>query len=73
MNDIKSAEDIRELANAFRESRTFLTAFELKIFTSLDKHLMTSDDVAQKLNSDPRATDRLMNALCAMGLLKKVH
>lgn len=73
MNDIKSAEDIRELANAFRESRTFLTAFELKIFTSLDKHLMTSDDVAQKLNSDSRATDRLMNALCAMGLLKKVH
>lgn len=73
MNDIKSAEDIRELANAFRESRTFLTAFELKIFTFLDKHLMTSDDVAQKLNSDSRATDRLMNALCAMGLLKKVH
>ena len=73
MNEIKSAEDIRELANSFRESRTFLTAFELKIFTVLDKHLMTSDEAAKKINADSRATDRLMNALCSMGLLKKVH
>jgi ubiquinone/menaquinone biosynthesis C-methylase UbiE len=73
MNEIKSAEDIRELANAFRESRTFLTAFELKIFSVLDNHMMTADEVARKINSDPRATDRLMNALCAMGILKKVH
>lgn len=73
MNEIKSAEDIRGLANAFRESRTFLTAFELKIFSVLDNHMMTADEVAQKINSDQRATDRLMNALCAMGILKKVH
>lgn len=73
MNEIKSAEDIREFANAFRESRTFLTAFELKIFSALDNHLLTSDEVAQRIKSDSRATDRLMNALCAMGLLKKVH
>jgi ubiquinone/menaquinone biosynthesis C-methylase UbiE len=73
MKEITSAEDIRELANSFRESRVFLTAFELKVFTVLDKHMMTSGEVAQKINSDPRATDRLMNALCAMGLLKKVH
>jgi len=73
MKEINSAEDIRELANSFRESRTFLTAFELKIFTVLDKHLMTSDEAAKKINSDSRATDRLMNALCSMGLLKKVH
>ncbi len=50
-----------------------LTAFELKIFTVLDKHLMTSDEAAKKINADSRATDRLMNALCSMGLLKKVH
>ena len=73
MKESNSAEDIRELANSFRESRTFLTAFELKIFTVLDKHLMTSDEAAKKINADSRATDRLMNALCSMGLLKKVH
>ena len=73
MKEITSAEDIRELANSFRESRTFLTAFEVKIFTVLDKHMMTSEEVSQKIIADPRATNRLMNALCAMGLLKKIH
>jgi len=73
VNEIKSADDIREVANSFRESRTLLTAFELKIFTVLDKHIMTSNEVSQKINSNARATDRLMNALCAMDLLKKVH
>jgi ubiquinone/menaquinone biosynthesis C-methylase UbiE len=73
MNELKSVEDIRELANSFRGSRTLLTAFELKIFTVLDKHMMTSGEVAQKINANPRAADRLMNALCAMDILKKVH
>jgi len=72
MKEIKSTEDIRELANAFRASRVLLSAFELKIFTVLDKHMMTSEDVSQKVNTDARATDRLMNALCGMGLIKKV-
>jgi ubiquinone/menaquinone biosynthesis C-methylase UbiE len=72
MNEIKSSEDIRLLANAFRESRILLSAFELKIFTVLNHHMMTSEEVAKKINSDVRATDRLMDALCGMGLLKKV-
>jgi ubiquinone/menaquinone biosynthesis C-methylase UbiE len=38
----------------------------------LDKHMMTSEEVSKRINADPRATDRLMNALCGMGLLKKV-
>jgi ubiquinone/menaquinone biosynthesis C-methylase UbiE len=73
MKEINSAEDMRELANSFRESRTLLSAFELKIFTVLNKHMMTSEEVAQKINANQRSTDRLMNALCAMGILKKVH
>ena len=72
MEEIKSPEDIRQLANAFRESRVLLSAFELEIFNILDKHMMTPDDVSKKINADSRATDRLMNALCGMGLLKKV-
>jgi len=73
MKDINSAEDIRELANAFRESRVLLSAVELKIFTALDKHIMTSEEISQKINTDTNATDRLMNVLCSIGLLKKVH
>jgi ubiquinone/menaquinone biosynthesis C-methylase UbiE len=72
MKEIKSPEDIRALANSFRESRVLLSAIELKIFTILDRHMITSDEISRKLNTDSRATDRLMNALCGMGLLKKV-
>jgi len=73
MKEISSAEDIRELANSFRESRVLLTAIELKIFTVLSTHMMTSDEAAKKINADLRATNRLMNALCSMGILKKIH
>jgi len=73
MKEINSAEDIRELANSFRESRVLLTAIELKIFTVLSTHMMTSDEAAKKINADLRATNRLMNALCSMGILKKIH
>ena len=72
MSEIKSSEDIRQMANAFRESRVLLSAVELNIFTVLDSHLMTSEVVSNKINADHRATDRLMNALCGMGILKKV-
>jgi SAM-dependent methyltransferase len=72
MKDINTPDDIRELANAFRESRVLLSAVELKVFTVLDKHMMTSSEVSDKIKADTRATDRLMNALCGMGLLKKV-
>ena len=71
MKEINNATDLRDLANSFRESRILLSAFELKIFTVLDTHMMTSEKVAETIDADPRATNRLMNALCALGLLKK--
>lgn len=72
MSEITTAEQIRERAYSFEESRVLLSAFELKVFTVLDKHLMHSSEIAEKIKSDYRATDRLLNALCGMGLLKKV-
>jgi len=72
MKEINSPEDIRDIANSFRASRVLLSAFELKIFTVLDKHMITSEEVSVKINAEARSTDRLMNALCGMGLLKKV-
>ena len=54
MKEIKSSENIREVANAFRESRVLLSAFELKIFTVLDHHMMTSEQVSQKVKTDYR-------------------
>ncbi|NMB83470.1 MAG: acetylserotonin O-methyltransferase [Ignavibacteria bacterium] len=72
-NEYLTPDSIRNIANSFQQSRIILTAIELEIFTVLDKHLMQSEDVAQKINCDPRAVNRLMNALVALGFLRKVH
>jgi 2-polyprenyl-3-methyl-5-hydroxy-6-metoxy-1,4-benzoquinol methylase len=64
-------DEIREVAYAFQKSRVLLTAYELDLFTVLGKGPKTSGEVARAIGADTRATDRLMNALCAMGLLTK--
>jgi ubiquinone/menaquinone biosynthesis C-methylase UbiE len=64
-------ESIREIAYAFQGSRIFLTAYELGIFGIVGNRTKSSQDVAHTLGTDWRATDRLMNALAAMGLLAK--
>ena len=60
-----------ELALSFQKSRIFLTAYELGIFTVIGKKGKSSSQVADELSSAKRHTDRLLNALCALGLLKK--
>jgi predicted O-methyltransferase YrrM len=72
-NDYLKPEDIRTLANSFQQSRILLSAIELGLFTVLDKHMLPSKEVALKINADERATDRLMNALVALGFLRKVR
>jgi len=59
------------MASGFQRSRVLLTAFELGLFTALGDCSQTSEQVAGGLGTDPRATNRLMNALCALGLLEK--
>ena len=70
-NESMTPEDIKNIAGAFRKSRILLTAVELNLFTLLDGHLLTSEDVAKQIHADTRATDRLMNALVAAGFLRK--
>jgi SAM-dependent methyltransferase len=62
---------ILEIATAFQRSRPLLTAYELDLFTVLNEESRTSAEVAGAIGTDPRATDRLMNALAGMGLLEK--
>jgi SAM-dependent methyltransferase len=66
-----SPRSILDIATAFQRSRALLTAYELEIFTVLNDESRTSGEVASAIGCDPRATDRLMNALVAMGLLEK--
>jgi len=63
--------DLMKIVSAFRLSRIILTAFELGVFTALGGRRAASAAVAKSLRADARGVDRLMNALCAMGLLRK--
>ena len=60
-----------EMVNAFRISRIILTAHELNIFTLLKEGPLTSQVIAKATEANERATDRLLNALVPIGLLKK--
>ena len=55
---------------SFWESRAILTAIELDIFTAVGNGASASE-AAQKAGTDPRATEMLLNAIVACGLLKK--
>lgn len=66
-----SSDEIRDLAYAFQRSRVLLTAHELDLFTAVGDGNKYPNEVAEAIGTDVRATDRLMNALCAMGLMKK--
>lgn len=73
MKAIVNAAELMEIVNAFRLSRIILTAFELKIFDQLAGKSCSSADIALLINTDPRATDRLMNVLAGLGLMDKKH
>ncbi len=68
---ITSPEEIQELAMAFQRSRVLLTAYELGIFSLLGAEGRSSPEVAAAVEADPRGVDRLLNACCAVGLLRK--
>ncbi len=63
-------ESLFERINAFRESRVLLTAIELNLFTAVGQGA-SAPEVARQLSTDPRATEMLLNALAAMGMLIK--
>jgi 2-polyprenyl-3-methyl-5-hydroxy-6-metoxy-1,4-benzoquinol methylase len=64
-------QELRELVFNFRTSRIILTALELDIFSAIGNESKTSTDISKIISSDARSTDRLMNVLCNMDLLKK--
>jgi precorrin-6B methylase 2 len=71
MKEANSPVEFMEIVNAFRISKIILTAYELNLFTILKDGPLTSPVVAKAVGANERATDRLMNALVPIGLLKK--
>jgi len=71
MKPIDSPMAFREMIYSFQSARIVLSAYELDVFSQIKAMGNTSDEVADALNTNPRATDRLLNALCAIGFLAK--
>ncbi len=71
INSIQTPDELMKIVTAFRWSRAILTGFELGVFSALGEDRKTSNQVAKHLRVDPRGIDRLMNALCALGLVRK--
>jgi hypothetical protein len=70
MDKTRSLANLIQSARAFQESRTLLTALELDVFTTIGEGALAAE-VAQRLGTDPRATEMLLNALVALGALGK--
>jgi predicted O-methyltransferase YrrM len=67
---MEGLEQLYERIRSFQESRTILTALELDVFTAVGKG-NAAPAVAAKIGCNPRATEMLLNALVALGLLVK--
>lgn len=59
------------LARKFMESRIFLSAAELDVFSLLAKNPMSAEEAADEMKTTRRGTTVLLNALVALGLLEK--
>ncbi|MHB8846370.1 MAG: methyltransferase family protein [Nitrospirota bacterium] len=66
----KLHQDFARLVGGFRASRVLLTANNLRIFEHIGKGT-TAADLARELRTDPRATGILLDAVAALGLLRK--
>ncbi len=64
-------DELLKTISAYQKSRIILSAFELDIFTALDSDAKSSETVASILDTNHRATDRLLNALSTMQLVIK--
>ncbi len=64
-------EYLQNLVYGFERSRVLFTAVELEIFSILSERPKTSEEVAAVCDADERACNRLLNALCSIGMLEK--
>jgi hypothetical protein len=63
--------DLIKLASGHAEARIVQAAVELEIFEAIASHALPAASVADSLDLEPRATELMLNALTALGLLRK--
>ncbi len=71
MKAITTPGELMDALNAFRLSRVILSAYELDLFNQLTSGPMTSAEISARIATDPRATERILNALVGTGLIRK--
>lgn len=59
------------ISGAYWETCTLHAAVKLELFSVIGDKVVEAEEVAQSINADRRATTMILNALCAMGLLRK--
>ena len=60
-----------ELSSAYWQSKVIHAANRLDVFTRLDDHPATVDDLARECQADPRGLEILLIACTALGLLRR--
>ena len=71
MGGIRTLEDMMRSIRSYQESRVFLTALELDVFTAVGEGAEPSQ-VAAAIGADTRATEMLLNVLTSLGALEKI-
>lgn len=66
-----TTEEVMTIARGYHPACVLFAAADLDIFSILDKKPMTTQALAAKLGTDYRATEILLDALAAVGLLTK--
>lgn len=66
----EKAKELKKIWSGFQSARVFLTANNYRIFDYLNDE-RTAGWLSQRLNTDKRATEILLDALTGIGLLKK--
>jgi len=68
----KQALEFARISGGFRASRVLLTANNLQVFEHIGKRT-TAVELAKGIKTDPRATEILLDAISALGLLRKTR
>jgi precorrin-6B methylase 2 len=71
MNNVWTAQEILDFARSFQPACVLTAAAALDVFSPLHAESMTADALAGKLETDPRATTILLDALVALKFLGK--
>lgn len=62
-----------ELANGYMKSRVLLTAIELNLFELIGNRTISSEMIAEQLDTDHTTIDVMLNALAGLGLINKIN